>query len=295
MSMVTRCPSCSTTYRVTPQQLQAQHGSVRCGHCATVFDGFKTLATIPDEPVSGAKPQPAAASARSGPATVEVVQPQIESGLAPATAVETSRAPTPHEPVAPAPLRAIAIPEPLPAYDAESFTAEPLPQRRSGGWSFGILLLLAALAAQAAYFYRSDIAAIAPEARPTLARMCEYLRCTVALPQRPRMISIEASDMQATNPANPGLIVLTATLRNQATIELGYPALDVVLTNSKEHTVARRIFLPSEYVDAGKGARAGIPPNAEVTVRLDLDSGDLGAAGFRLDLLAAPQRRTETP
>jgi hypothetical protein len=86
------------------------------------------------------------------------------------------------------------------------------------------------------------------------------------------------------------VIALTATLRNQATTTLGYPALDVVLTNAKDHTVARRIFLPAEYLGAGKDFRAGIPPNAEVTVRLDLDSGELGAAGFRLDLLAAPAR-----
>lgn len=296
MSMVTKCPSCGTVYRVTMQQLHAQHGSVRCGRCATVFDGFNKLTTIPDETVSGSQPQPLAASVRSEPVTVEVpVQPQIESVPAPVAAAETPHAPTPHEPAAPAPPRANDIFELPPAFIADPFAAEPLPQRRGGSWTFGILLLLAALAAQAAYFYRSDIAASAPEARPYLARMCEYLRCAVALPQRPRMISIEASDMQATNPANPGLIVLTATLRNQATIELGYPALDVVLTNSKEHTVARRIFLPSEYIDAGKGARAGIPPNAEITVRLDLDSGDLGAAGFRLDLLAAPQRMTQIP
>ena len=293
MSMVTQCPSCSTTYRVTPQQLQAQHGKVRCGRCATVFDGFNTLATIPDELESGTELQ-TVASAHDEPITAEVpAQPQIESGPPPAAGVEFPLTPTPDEPATPAPPRAIAVPEPLSTYVAEPFAVEPLPQRRGGGWPLGILLLLAVLAAQAAYFYRSDIAASAPEARPTLARMCEYLRCTVALPQRPRMISIEASDMQATNSANPGLIVLTATLRNQATTELGYPALDVVLTNSKEHTVARRIFLPSEYVDAGKGVRAGIPPNAEVTVRLDLDSGDLGAAGFRLDLLAAPQRMTD--
>jgi hypothetical protein len=29
-------------------------------------------------------------------------------------------------------------------------------------------------------------------------------------------------------------------------------------------------------------------PSAEVTIRLHIDSGDLGAAGFRLDLMAAP-------
>ena len=140
------------------------------------------------------------------------------------------------------------------------------------------------------YFYRSDIAASLPEARPQLNRMCELLHCTVALPQRPRQISIEASDMQAPDPANPGLVALTATLRSHATTALGYPALDVVLTNTKEHTVARRIFMPAEYLVAGKDPRAGIAPNAEVTIRLDLDTGDLGAAGFRLDLIAAPAR-----
>jgi hypothetical protein len=165
-----------------------------------------------------------------------------------------------------------------------------LPRRRAGGWAFGILLLLIVLAAQAAYFYRSDIAANVSEARPYLARMCEYLRCTVSLPQRPRLISIEGSDMQESDPANPGLIALTATLRNQAAIGLGYPSLDVILTDTREHTVARRIFLPAEYLDPGKDARAGIPPSAEITIRLDLDTSGLGAAGFRLALLPAPMR-----
>ncbi len=146
------------------------------------------------------------------------------------------------------------------------------------------------MVAQGAYFYRSEIAANVSEARPYLIELCKHLRCTVALPQRPRSISIEASDMQATDPANPGLIALTATLRNHATTALGYPALDVVLTNTREHTVARRIFMPPDYLGSGTDARAGIPPNAEVTLKLNIDSGDLGAAGFRLDLLPAPTR-----
>jgi hypothetical protein len=81
---------------------------------------------------------------------------------------------------------------------------------------------------------------------------------------------------------------LTATLRNQATTTLGYPALDVVLTNTREHTVARRIFFPAEYLAGSRDSRAGIASGGEITVRLHIDSGDLGAAGFRLDLLAAP-------
>ena len=60
-----------------------------------------------------------------------------------------------------------------------------------------------------------------------------------------------------------------------------------MLTNTREHTLARRIFLPAEYLEHGRNAEAGFPAKAEITVRLDLDTGELGAAGFRLDLLPA--------
>ena len=277
MAMITKCPSCGTTFRVTPPQLQAQHGMVRCGRCATVFDGFKTLASSPgDVPFEAA---PETLPTRSEPARNEIPAPPLPADAAMAPS-ETS---LPQPNVVPAP-------EPQPVSSPEPFEAEPAPRKRSSGLALGIFLLLLALAAQGVFFYRGEIAANVPEARPYLDKMCRQLGCSVALPQRPRAISIEASDLQATDAANPGLIVLTATLRNQVTTAVGYPALDVVLTNAKEHTVARRIFLPSEYLDAGKDLRGGIPPNAEMTIKLNIDSGDLGAAGFRLDLLASPVR-----
>ena len=442
MSMITKCPSCGTTFRVTPQQLQAQHGMVRCGRCAVVFDGFKSLATQADDslretapantvrhnelcevdspasptvsggptdtlhPLDSASVQAPSADATAEHAVVAVVPAPVPLGVTPLTtpvAENASPAPanpasapreasyetaTPESPTidfllvpdnpeaappevnhesAPAELPEIdlllmpavdpqidsdrqaeaapanpeiapavtspappvddvvppadsgatetmpALPEPpaeqsevlfkaeipgaaQPAVVADAqarpadvrFEAAPLPRRRRGVMAFGIFILLLTLAAQGIYFYRGEIAANVPEARPYLNRLCEQLRCTVALPQQPRSISIEASDLQAIDPANPGLIVLTTTLRNQAATVLGYPAIDVVLTNAKEHTVARRIFLPGEYLAAGKDVRAGFAPNAEMTIKLTIDSGDLGAAGFRLDLLAAP-------
>ncbi len=307
MSIITKCPSCGTTFRVTPQQLQVQHGMVRCGRCASVFDGFKTLATLSNV----AQPEMAPSRAPHGdpPAAVAITTPPPEEiRIEPAHEVFAALPPQ-DAPAAPPPQESapvvlpddVATLEPVPMVQSAASTPEPLPvapaammqpppRRHTGGWAFGVLLLLAGLAAQGAYLYRSELAASVPEARPYLMKMCDLLRCTVALPQRPRQISIEASDLQATDPAHPGVIALTATLRNQSTLELGYPALDVVLTNTKEHTVARRIFLPVDYIAAGKDPRAGIAPNAEVTVRLDLDTGDLGAAGFRLDVLAAPTR-----
>lgn len=52
MSLVTRCPSCTTAFRATPEQLSAREGRVRCGKCATVFDGIKALVEQGNEAVS---------------------------------------------------------------------------------------------------------------------------------------------------------------------------------------------------------------------------------------------------
>ncbi len=67
MSMATRCPACSTVFRVTPPQLQSHRGKVRCGRCAHVFDGFAALVTLPDQSPAeprGPAPENVAALAR---------------------------------------------------------------------------------------------------------------------------------------------------------------------------------------------------------------------------------------
>ncbi len=96
--------------------------------------------------------------------------------------------------------------------------------------------------------------------------------------------------MQLVDPARPDRIQLTATLRNHAGHDVAYPALDLVLTNATDHTLARRIFLPADYLGRQRDSRAGLAANAELTVRLTLETGNLGAAGFRLALLPAPLR-----
>jgi hypothetical protein len=171
----------------------------------------------------------------------------------------------------------------------EELFADPSQVRRERLWALGAALLVFLLAGQAAYHYRAELAVRFPGLKPYLVKLCGPLQCEVLPPQRPRQIAIEASDLQAIDPARPGRIQLTATLRNHAGHDLGYPALDLVLTNTKEHTLARRVFLPREYLERGKDVASGLPANAEITVRLDLDTGDLSPAGFRLDLLPAPQ------
>jgi len=43
VSMITRCPTCATVFRVTEPQLSARAGQVRCGRCGALFDALAAL------------------------------------------------------------------------------------------------------------------------------------------------------------------------------------------------------------------------------------------------------------
>lgn len=306
MSLLTRCTHCHTVFRITPEQLQAHGGKVRCGRCLQVFDGMIALApdapAIPPEPAPGPQsPSPSpelpaepAVTMQPEPETVlrdtatgaipdteslldrvpeaNVAEAQVETG-APDSAVEAEAER----------LAATAADNP---FIHEAVPAEPVPRRP---WlAAACILLTVTLAAQAVFFYRGELAARHPLARQWLNAACARAGCTVPLPRVTKAILIEASDLQLVDPVRPDRIQLTATLRNHAGHDVAYPALDLVLTNATDHTLARRIFLPADYLGGNRDPRAGLTANAELTVRLTLDTGNLGAAGFRLALLPAP-------
>jgi len=69
MSLVTRCPACTTTFKVVRDQLRISDGWVRCGRCSHVFDATLDLHESSDGTPGGA-PAPSPAAAYS-PALVE--------------------------------------------------------------------------------------------------------------------------------------------------------------------------------------------------------------------------------
>lgn len=100
--MLTRCPKCATTFRITSEQLKARQGRVRCGACQEVFSALDTL-------IEEVLPQPAVAAAT---APVES-PPEHASPLAPdAEAVELVVDQEPE-------VAAVAEPDIVPATDAE--------------------------------------------------------------------------------------------------------------------------------------------------------------------------------
>lgn len=62
MSLATRCPACSTVFRVVRDQLRVSDGWVRCGQCQEVFNAVESLFELSAEP---AAPPPAPAAPRT--------------------------------------------------------------------------------------------------------------------------------------------------------------------------------------------------------------------------------------
>lgn len=270
--MLTRCPACDTAFRVTPDQLKARAGKVRCGHCNAVFNALETLADTPPPPVPQA---PGAATPPAEP----VAPPRAESPPA-EPPLEEGRS----EPPAVLPDEAdeqAAISILLEEIGHE--TAPPASRGRLLAWGLGGLLALALLVVQAAYLYRAELAVNEPGLRPLLEEMCTLLECDIPLPRKADLVSIEASDLHP-DPQRKGQLVLVATLKNRASFAQDFPYLELTLTDTRDQPMVRKILAPSDYLAQGVDVRAGFAANGDMVVSLWLDAADVGASGYRLYL-----------
>jgi predicted Zn finger-like uncharacterized protein len=264
MDLYTRCPNCDTTFRVTTQQLQASGGQVRCGHCQKIFDAFATL-TAQEPQIASQEPDDSAAE-------------QSEEHR---SALESSERP----PVADSPIirndRAqLERPDPAASLYEWEFRMPESP-RHTVLWTVLAPLLSIVLAGQAAYAFRTELMVSLPQTRSYYMRLCESLGCTIGLPKLSNYLHIEASDLKAVDPSHPNEIQLLVSVRNRAPIELAYPAFELTLTNSLEQAIARRVFLPAEYLPPAAQI-GGLKAGTELPIQLFLDTGTLRAAGYRL-------------
>src|SRR5687767_14984627 len=171
--LLTRCPECDTTFRVTDETLKKASGQVRCGRCASVFNAYAELhdpaaksreteqqpTALPNAPSPPRAPDPAAAAAALGAPirmeTKRVAQesaagsngaPSVTAVIGEARAAEAAAA-AEVEAAGPANPRAISATEvdrvlatdqPVP-YLAYAWTRGGEPEQRrahSGWWTF---------------------------------------------------------------------------------------------------------------------------------------------------------------
>lgn len=264
MDLFTRCPSCETIYRVTTQQLQASGGQVRCGHCQKIFDAFATL--------TAQEPQLAPLNPVVAPTPLEET----------ATNWEDSRAGVSAAPVSQKGKLALARPDPAAALYEWEFKMPESP-RRTALWTILTLVMVTGLMAQAAYVFRTGMMVLLPQMRSYYALICDSIGCPVGLPKLSNYLHIEASDLKVADPSHPDEIQLLLSVRNRAPVDLAYPAFELTLTNSSEQPVARRVFLPAEYLLPAMPT-GGLKAGTELPLELYLHTGAVRAAGYRLYL-----------
>ena len=281
MNLITRCPKCGTAFRIQPAQLAARGGRVRCGKCSSVFDA---VAALQDH--AGAPPRlepspqlglfdPSRRQARGSPdVTIQLDMTAAE----PAASRPPARPPAPTAKPLP---REASKPEPVP----EFLEDEPPRSRLRYLWGFLALLALLGLAGQVVLYFRTEVALLVPQLRPYLVATCRVYGCTVRLPRRPELMSIDSSDLQA-DPGHGNLIILNAVIRNRAPFPQEYPDLELTLTDENDQAVVRRVLVPADYVSGARrsGALSGIGPGAEVVVQLHFDTSQVRATGYRLYL-----------
>lgn len=281
--LITTCANCHSRFRVTPQQLNAKQGQVRCGRCTQVFNGFVSLERFPDDD-TGARllaAHEAAERERGGPVDLDVLpddsMPEIET-------LEADSLPPIDEPK---PSLSNTIPprsrHAPGASSAPELTLETnLPVRRpSRAWSFGVVLLAFVLALELAYAYRGPLAQRYPALRPTLESACMRLQCTVPWSREESLLKLEDSELLEV-PGKPNEIALGARIRNLASVAQEYPHIELTLTDLTGQAAMRRVLRPTDYLGRPVAVGEVLPAGVEVALQLRLETPRVKATGYEL-------------
>lgn len=144
-------------------------------------------------------------------------------------------------------------------------------------------VLLTSLLAQTAYIFRNQIAARLPQTKPLLMEACKLFACGVGLPAQIEAVSIESSELQ-TLASGKDTFVLTVLLRNHSQTVQAWPNIELTLNDSNEKAIARRVFVPRDYLPATLDAAKGIGPTSEQSIKQFFELQQLKAAGYRVYL-----------
>jgi predicted Zn finger-like uncharacterized protein len=336
MTLITRCPSCGTAFRIREQQIEARDGRVRCGRCSVVFDARDSLAEHLDlgepDPPPAAERKPAAP-----PPAAPFPEPTRESGTGGRPSVPLpdqgsvplqdrgsiplqdrgsiplqdrgsiplqDRGSIPLQDRGSIPLQdrgsiplagraSVPLPDEeryedeLDYSDAESDEYGFGPERKRRAryrtimWGLASLVLLLVFGAQLVYAFRSDIAARDPDARRWLGLACEHLGCDLPLPGHADLVTIEVSEMHP-EPEMPGILSLSAVLRNRAAYAQRQPWIELTLTDARDRALARRVLAPRDYLGERVEFERGLAPGTEQSLRLLLDTAGIQPTGYRL-------------
>ncbi|HET8943100.1 MAG TPA: zinc-ribbon and DUF3426 domain-containing protein [Rudaea sp.] len=269
-AMYTQCPECLTIYKVAVNVLADGRGSVRCGHCAAVFDTLCTLTEhLPPEPVQHLLTHP-----DGGPL------PQLSvPALRPNPSAQQSLLFDPDErPRHVTPRRS----PPTPAF-ARTRVRHIQPSVRNWPWALGVVVLATCLLAQAGYAKRAQLLDNA-NLRPWLDEICGTIGCTLPLRHDPTHLELLSRDIRP-HPSVPGALIISATLRNDGSFAQAFPAVEITLSDLDENRIAMRRFLPREYLPNPHSLSSGLAPGATAALVFEVADPGKNAVAFEFKFL----------
>lgn len=328
MALATTCPQCKTSFKVVPDQLKLRRGLVRCGVCQHVFSGVDFLRYVEDpiRPAGGAEGAGAGIAASPGmqeaggrateplktafflPETRFAATTQIDDALGPST------------PAPAVPPSSIQMPDPT----AEPTLGElpevgetPVARPRDAGdeaidlfgatastrgfehrgrvWgALAVAVLSVVLVAQLALGARDWLATSVPGLRVALAPASQLLGLELGAPRQLEALTIESFELQASG--EPGVLAMTAVLRNRAAHEVRWPAMELTLLEGGDTPVVRRVLMPAEYAPGaattpewaarrpGDVPPGGVKARAEFPIKVALEVDRFEPTGYTVVL-----------
>jgi predicted Zn finger-like uncharacterized protein len=307
MSLITRCPACTTMFRVVPDQLRISDGWVRCGQCDEVFDANVHLQSgsfIP--PVVRVTQTPRQEPTQEFP---DIQRGVVEESVAAVSALTELRptvgqveealpsddllsVPGPLElaqftttPLGPIGEADVASPDPVYSASPPSFMQseaapcaqiQPLVKFSLGALSF-ILGLTFCL--QLVVHLRHRLAATLPEMKTGLETVCAVFGCEIVPLREIDSVVIESSSFTK---IHSDVYHVNLVLKNVARVALAVPALELTVTDLKDRVIVRRV-LRGEQISATPQA---ILPGDDLAVSLPMliqppDGGEK-ISGYRL-------------
>jgi predicted Zn finger-like uncharacterized protein len=275
--LITTCGHCGARFRVTPQQLNAKQGQVRCGACNAQFNGFESLERLPDDDTGSRLLAAREAAERASQGNADA-PPAIEN-VGDVEPLETLRdePPTPlSEPEPPRAPRAQRLLRPDLTLPAVPRAAPP-----ARAWRFGVALIVLVLAAEMAYAYRGPLAQRYPVLRPYMESACAAAGCAVPWSREEALLKLEDSELLEV-PGKPQEIALGARIRNLANVAQEYPHLELTLTDLTGQAAIRRVLRPTDYLGRPVTGGEVMAPGSELSVQLRLETPRVKATGYEL-------------
>jgi hypothetical protein len=170
--------------------------------------------------------------------------------------------------------------------DAPEFAA-PKPPPATSRWQtiapWGIAVVLAAtLALQVLVADRVRLAAD-PAWRPRIVALCAALHCSVPEWREPAAFHVTAREVRP-HPTAAGVLLVSATFRNDARFAQPWPRLQLALANPEGEALGLRRFKPAEYL-GGAPASPRIGAVQSATIALAVVDPGKRAVGFDLAFL----------